>query len=208
LIPLPVSDIGQSLNRIAAILCLPFLLLSVSCSSDSDSASKSTSAPTKKSLSARLDENNGYKQDGEGNWLPQSDKRSSFELNRESAYFKGDYAKKQYKTGDYAKKSWWGDTKYESKRYEGKTDGSRFQTTSKFQQQGAREANTAADIPDNYKTGNYATSAAREAGSKRLGKSSDAETDVRRRVFPQPEMFDWRQQRDMSVSETKNIMGR
>ena len=164
--------------------------------------------PTKKSLSQRLDENNGYKQDSEGNWLPQSDKRSSFETNRESAYFKGDYSKKQYKTEEYGKKSWWGDTKYESKRYEGNTDGSRFQTSSKFQQQGAREANTAADIPDPYKTGNYATTSAREAGSKRLDKSSDAETDSRRRVFTQPEIYDWRKQRDMSVSETKGIMGR
>lgn len=196
------------MNLIRVILCLPFVLLSVSCSSDSDSASKSTSAPTKKSLAARLDENNGYKQDSEGNWLPQSDKRSSFETNRESAYFKGDYAKKQYKTGEYAKKSWWGDTKYESKRYEGNTDGSRFQTNSKFQQQGAHEANTAADIPDNYKTGNYATSTAREGGAKRFEKSSDAETDVRRRVFSEPEIYDWRQQRNMSVSETKGIMGR
>jgi hypothetical protein len=196
------------LKRIRVILCLPLLLL-VSCSSDSDSSSSgSAPTPARRSLSQRLDESNGYKQDSEGNWIPQSDKRSSFEMNRESAYFKGDYAKKQYKTQDFAKKSWWGDTKYESKQYEGNTDGSRFQTTSKFQQQGAREANTAADIPDAYKTGNYATSTAREAGSKRLGKSSDAETDVRRRVFPQPEIYDWREQRNLSVSETKGILGR
>lgn len=207
MIRLRVSGICPSLIRFPVILCLPFLLV-VSCSSDSDSASKSSSAPTKKSLAQRLDENNGYKQDGEGNWLPQSDKRSSFETNRESAYFKGDYAKKQYKTQDYAKKSWWGDTKYESKSYQGNTDGSRFQTSSKFQQQGAREANTAADIPDNYKTGAYATNAANEAGSKRLDKTSDAETDSRRRVFTQPEIYDWRQQRSMSVSETKGLLGR
>ena len=208
MIRFPVSGICPSLIRFAAILCLPVLLLSASCSSDGDSASTTTSAPTKKSLASRLDESNGYKQDSEGNWLPQSDKRSSFELNRKSPYFKGDYAKKQYKTGDYAKKSWWGDTKYESKSYEGSTDGSRFQTTSKFQQQGAREAKTAADIPDNYKTGTYATTSAREAGSDRLGKTSDAETDSRRRVFPQPEIYDWREQRNLSVSETKGIMGR
>jgi len=206
LILLLVSGICRSLKRFSVILCLP-LLLAVSCSSDSNSSSGNPSL-AQKSLAQRLDENNGYKQDSEGNWSPQSGKRSSFETNRESAYFKGDYAKKQYKTGDYAKKSWWGDTKYESKRYEGATDGSRFQTTSKFQQQGAREAKTAADIPDNYKTGTYTTATAREAGSKRLGKTSDAETDVRRRVFPQPDIFDWREQRSMSLSETKGILGR
>lgn len=202
-----VSGICPSLKRFPVILYLPFLL-AVSCSSDSNSSSSGNPSLAQKSLAQRLDENNGYKQDSEGNWLPQSGKRSSFETNRESAYFKGDYAKKQYKTEDYAKKSWWGDTKYESKSYEGNTDGSRFQTTSKFQQQGAREAKTAANIPDNYKTGTYATTSAREAGSERLGKSSDAETDARRRVFPQPEIYDWREQRSMSVSETKGIMGR
>lgn len=150
----------------------------------------------------------GFTKDADGNFLPTSKKRSSFEMNRDSPHFKGDYAKKNFKTNDYSKKSWWGDTKYESKKYEGNTDGSRFQASSRFQDAGAREANTSARLPGTYRTEQYGTGAAREAGSSRLGKPSDAETDVRRRVFTPPAVVDWREQRSMSMGETKSILGR
>lgn len=193
-------------------LCLPLLLV-ISCSSDSGSSSNDAARPTsnspaRKSLASRLDENNGYKQDQEGNWLPQNDKRSSFETNRESKYFNSEFTKKDFKTKDYSKKSWWGDTKYETKKFEGDTDGSRFQTASKFQNQGAREANTNAKLPGAYQTSDYATSSAREGTSKRMEHTSDAETDFRRKVYGAPSVIDWREQRAMSVGQTKGILGR
>ena len=151
---------------------------------------------------------NGFKTDAAGNFVPRSNKRSSFELNRDSAYFKGDYAKKDFKTNDYSKKSWWGDTKYEAKNYQGDTDGSRFRSASRFQGAGAREAGSAADLPGAYKTGSYATRAARETAGTRIDRPSDAETDVRRRVYTAPSVIDWREQRGMTVSEAKGLLGR
>jgi len=150
----------------------------------------------------------GFSKDADGNFLPTSSKRSSFEMNRDSPHFKGDYAKKNFKTNDYSKKSWWGDTKHESKKFEGDTDGSRFQTASRFQGSGAREANTSAKLPGAYRTNQYGTSNAREAGGSRLSKPSDAETDIRRRVYTPPAIVGWQEQRAMSVNETKSFLGR
>lgn len=196
------------MKKPALLFLLPLFLLG-SCASDSGSSSAATSAPAKKSLTDRLSGETGYGTNSEGQWVAKSEKRSSFERgNRDSAYFKGDYSKKGYETKKFAKQSWWGDTKYESKSYQGDTDGSRFQTNSRLQGQGAREAGNSARLPGEYRTGDYATNSAREAGSSRLSKPSDAETDVRRRVYTPPAVIDWREQRNMSIGETKSLLGR
>lgn len=185
------------------ILCLAVLL--ASCAKDSKPASSQTEL---KPLSQRLNETNGYQPDANGNWVPRSDRRSSFESQRESPYFKGDYRKKDYQTGQYARKSWWGNKDYGRQAYQGKTDGSRFQQSSRLQDQGAREAGTAARTPDPYQTSTYTTGTAREAGADSLARPSDAETDARRDVFVQPEIIDWREQRRLSVQESRSILGR
>ena len=210
-------------RKLRLILATPFLLLA-SCAGDGggDSAIGASGRPSSasssdssgfKPLSQRMGDtiagrDGGYTKDAEGNFLPTSNKRSSFELNRDSPHFKGEYAKKGFKTNDYSKKSWWGDTRYESKKFGGDTDGSRFQTSSRFQNAGAREANTSAKLPGAYRTDQYGTSTAREEGSSRFGKPSDAETDIRRRVYTPPAVVDWREQRSMSMGETKSFLGR
>lgn len=179
-------------------------LILASCASDSG-----TSAPeSRKTLSQRLDENNGYEQDANGNWLPKNDRRSAFDRQGESPYFKGKYAGKEYKAGQYEKKSWWGNKDYQPKSYAGNTDGSRFMSKSRFDGEGARESGNAAKIPDPYQTGTYATGDAREAGKSPIHKASDAETDRRREVFPEPEIMDWREQRVLSLQQSRGILGR
>lgn len=181
-------------------------LLGASCASDSG---KSTPEPEpQKPLSQRLNESNGYKQDANGNWVPRNDKRSSFESQGESPYFKGEYGGKTYKAGEYAKKSWWGNKDYGSQSYAGDTDGSRFQKKSRLDGQNARETGSNAKINGPYRTGTYATSAAREAGKTNLSKPSDAATDSRRRVYEQPEIIDWKQQRSITLDQSKGILGR
>ena len=186
------------------IVLLPLLL--VSCAADK--GKETTAAPVRKTLDERMTEKNGYKQDSKGNWVPQNDRRSSFEGQSESNYAKGAYKKQEYKTGDYAKKSWWGNKDYESKKYAGNTDGSRFQTRSSLQGQGAREARASAKLPGNYKTGNYATSAAREAGTTPIKKGSNDQIENRRETFQPPEIIDWREQRSLSMEQSKGILGR
>lgn len=190
-------------------ITLLMCLLAASCASDKDS----TSGPAAhKGLSQRLSETGGYKVDKDGNWTPRDNKRSSFESEGASRYSTdttSKYGRKDgYKTGEFVKKSWWGNKDFGRQAYSGNTDGSRFRKDSKLAGKGARESGGAADIPDPYETGNYATSSAREQANSRLEKPSDAETDVRRRVFQQPEIIDWREQRTLSLEQSKGILGR
>ncbi len=179
----------------------------VSCASDSNQQ-KSSSTPAIKPLSQRIDEKNGYQKDANGNWQTQANKRSSFESKGPSNYFKGDYAKKDYKTTNYSKKSWWGNKDYQTKEYAGSTDGSRFQQSSQLNGKGARDSNKSAGLTKPYQTGDYTTKSAREQGTKNINKNSDTETDIRRRVFPTPDVIDWKEQRTLSIDQSKGILGR
>ena len=182
-------------------------LLAASCAKDSGNSSPAPEPH--KSLSQRMNESGGFKQDAGGNWVPRNNKRSSFESEGESPYFKGEYGGKTYKAGEYAKKSWWGNKDYGRQKYAGDTNGSRFQKSSRFDGQKTRETTRDnARIPDPYQTGNYATAAARESGDGRLAKPSDAETDSRRRSYQEPEIIDWRQQRSITLEQSKGILGR
>lgn len=189
-------------------LILLAAVLSASCASDSGADKSSSPAPALKPLSQRLEEKNGYMKDAEGNWVPRSDKRSSFENKGEAAYFKKDFKKKDYKTGDYAKKSWWGNKEHDRKSFAGNTDGSRFEKASGLQGKGAREAGSAADVPDTYQTDNYATGSARETTNSAIAKPSNDGIENRRGGFQQPEIIDWREQRTLSVDQSKGILGR
>jgi hypothetical protein len=186
-------------------LLLPLLLLA-SCASDS--GPDPSSAPARKGLSERMNESTGYKQDSAGNWKPQSNRRSPYESQGETYDAKKDFKKQAYKTGDYTKKSWWGNKDYGRQTYKGNTDGSRFQKSSALQGKGASEAGTNADIPDNYQTNAYATGAAREAGGKQIKKGSNTEIENRRRSYEPPEIIDWREQRSLSMDQSKGILGR
>jgi len=177
--------------------------LLASCASDSAS-----DATGHRPFSERLNEKNGYKQDSDGNWTAQSDRRSSFESRGSSPYFSGDYQKKSYQTPEVAKKSWWGKSEHERPGYAGNTDAGHLKTSSRHQGQGAQETGNAARLPGSYKTGNYATSTAREASGEMLDRPSDAETDARRRVFTPPSVIDWKEQRNLSMEQSRGILGR
>ena len=193
------------MNRPAFLLWLPVLLV-VSCAGGSDN--ETASEPARKKLSERINEEGGFKVDKNGNWVPRSDKRSSFESQGQTYDARKNFQTGEYKSGEYKKKSWWGNKEYDRLAYQGDTDGSRFQKSSRFQGEGARESGNAADIPRTYQTDGYATGAAREAGADPMAKPSDAETDIRRRVFQEPEVVDWRQQRALSIEQSRGILGR
>lgn len=188
------------------VIGLFVVALLVSCASETKP--QETAAPAHTSLSDRLNQSSGFKQDASGNWVPTNTKRSSFDGNAQTYDSKKTYKKESYKTGDYAKKSWWGSKEYQRQSYTGNTNGSRFQTTSQLQGQGAREATTTAKIPDSYQTENYQTSSAREAGNPAIAKPTNAAIDNRQKVFLHPEIIDWREQRRLSMEESKGILGR
>lgn len=195
------------MNLRHCLLCLP-VLLAVACAGGGDGKKDADPMAAHKPLSQRVHEDNGFKVDSKGNWVPRSDKRSSFE-SQGSAYGSGkSFQTAEYKAGDYKKKSWWGNKEYDRPAYQGNTDGSRFQQTSRLQGQDARETAAAADIPGTYQTDGFATGAAREAGASSIAKPSHYQTDHRRQVFPEPEVVDWRQQRSLTIEQSRGILGR
>ena len=186
-------------------LLLPLLLLA-SCASDS--SPEKSPPPARKTFSERMNEDSGYKQDSEGNWKPKSDRRSPYESQGQTHDAKKDFKKQAYKTGDYTKNSWWGNKDYGRQTYQGNTDGSRFQKSSALQGKGANEAGTNANIPGNYQTNAYGTGAAREAGGKSINKGTNTEIENRRHSYERPEVIDWREQRSLSMDQSKGILGR
>lgn len=152
-------------------------------------------------IAERFGTNYQYGQNAQG--------QQSGKFNRENPEFKGRWQNKEFNAQAYQKKSFWGDREYAKKVYAGNTDGSRFAKTSRFDGKGAREAGTAAhDAGKTYATNNYKTSAAREAGGKEIARTPDAETDIRRRVYSQPEIVDWKDQRALTIEETRRMLGR
>jgi hypothetical protein len=160
------------------------------------------------SLSQRLAESGGYKQDADGNWAPTSNKRSSFEHQGESPYFKGKIEKKAYQTGDFEKTSWWGKKTYQKTEYKGDTDGSRFKIESQQQGKVAYLGNKKVDTLDPYRTNKLEYGDARESDAKQLDKPRNDYAESRRRSYVQPSVIDWEEQRKLSMEESRSILGR
>lgn len=172
----------------------------------------STPAPVSakhKSMSERLSESGGYKQNEDGSWVPKSDKRSPYDSQRDSPYFKGKVEKESYKTGDYAKKSWWaGDKDYGTKRFEGNTDGSRFQTAARQDGQMSRADGQKAKVTGPFETNTLDRTSARESRTSAISRPTNAAVESQRGKYKAPSVIDWREQREMSMDRSRGILGR
>jgi hypothetical protein len=123
--------------------------------------------------------------------------------------FGGGVGKSSYKTKGYASPTWTGNKPANTSTFTGITDGSRFQVPSRFQgtsasqmAQRSRFEGTAAQ------TSNYRTGKAPEQNAKRLDKPSDAWTDFRRKVYPQPPVMSKADYDKLTVDQTRSILGR
>ena len=147
--------------------------------------------------------------DKDGNPVMKSDLRSGFEGKQSHMASSRDFSGKDYQKKSYARKRWGGNTTYERKKYGGNTDASRYKMEPWFVQKQAGEAATRANADGKAYTVNpYGKSTAREQGATRLEHDSDAETDLRRRVYKQPDIIDWEEQKDLSVQDTNRLLGR
>jgi hypothetical protein len=162
----------------------------------------------RKGLSERLSESGGYKQNENGEWVPKSDKRSAYDSQRDSPYFKGKVEKERYKTGEYAKKSWWGNKDYGKKTYSGNTDGSRFQTKAQQDGQVSRDAGRAARATDPFKTNTLSRESARETRNPAIDRPSSAAVESQRDSYTAPSVIGWKEQRSMSMDQSRSILGR
>lgn len=179
-----------------------------SCASKSDRKDNVDATPARKSLLSRVTEDSGYKQDSQGNWIPQDNRRSPYESQGQSAYFQKNFKKQEYKAGDYTKKSWWGNKEVERRTYSGNTQATRYQKTSDLQGKGAREINNVVNAPGSYDTNPYGTSSARETGVAGIAKPSNDRIENNRQSFDPPEIINWREQRSLSVDQSRGILGR
>jgi hypothetical protein len=185
---------------------LLLLFLTACANKTEDAADGVSNNPTP--LSQRLSESGGFKQDAQGNWVPKSNKRSTFELERENAFFKGRIEKKAYKTGDYEKKSWWGKPNYAVGQYQGDTDGSRFKTQARQNDKVFPSADKKADLGDPYETNTLEYQSARESNATTIDKPVNDYTESRKRRYVQPSVMDWEERRNLSLEQSRSILGR
>ncbi|MEK6231193.1 MAG: hypothetical protein N2A42_05030, partial [Luteolibacter sp.] len=161
-----------------------------------------------KGLQQRLSEGGGYKQDENGQWVPKSDKRSQYDRQGDSPYFKGKFAKGDFKTDKYGKKSWWGSKDYGTNGYEGNTDGSRFRAKARQDGASARNGDKKARETGSFTTNSLDRKSARETGASPLDRPVDASVESRRGLYKAPSVIDWKEQRTMSMEQSRGIFGR
>lgn len=151
----------------------------------------------------------GIGKDDDGNPVMKSDRRSSFEGKSSHIASGRDFRGKDYSTKSYSKKRWRGKTEYQSKKYEGNTDANHYKMEPWFVQKQAGSSDKQSDAQGKaYKVNGYGKSTAREQGGARLERVSDAETDIRRRVYKEPDIINWKDQQSLSVKDTNQLLGR
>ena len=148
--------------------------------------------------------------DDSGNPQMQSDKRSSFENTGANSMASGNnYSGKEYTKKSYRKERWGGDSDYKTKLFNGSKTASNYDKEPWFVKNQSSDYNQRANEgKKSFFTKLFGTSSAREQNGESLDRPSDAETDVRNRVFKQPEVIGWKDQQTLSISDTKSMLGR
>ena len=191
----------RSLASIALFGCVALL---ASCSGP---GTPDQSHMASEGLSDRLNRSYGYEVDDKGNWLPKNDKRSQYEGRGGSGYFSGAVSKKSFGTNQLNKGSWMGGSEVQRPSHHLSGTGSNFGGSNRFSSQQA-SLNRNLQTPTHIAGNHLPDRRANETHGQRADKPSDAETDVRRRVFNEPDIIDYRQQREMSIQESKQLLGR
>jgi len=154
-------------------------------------------------------ENYSVGKDKDGNPQMKSDLRSSMEGKTNHMSTNRDFSGDDYTKKSYRKERWGGNTIFNRKKYGGDTDASRFKSEPWFaRKQASASGQLAAAAGKTYGVNPFATGTAREGGVATIARNSDAETDVRRRVYKQPDITHWKDQSRLSVNDTKSRLGR
>jgi hypothetical protein len=135
-------------------------------------------------------------------------KRSQYDGQRNIA-FGGGVGTAKYRTNEYKSSAWSGNTKARTSSYANNTDASRYQVSSRYEGSRAHQ-NAARSRFDGTqaRTSSYKTGKANENAGERLAKPSDSLTDVRRRVYPQPDIMSKEDYDRLTVEQTRSILGR
>jgi|GEM_PF-3611074 len=127
-----------------------------------------------------------------------------------NAQFQGELARHEFASKNYEKKAFWGSRDYAKQVYGGDLgDGSRFQKGAREGVKMAREGTRMSrEDARAFATREVEAGSARESGRTPVRTGSDAETDIRRRVYKQPEVLDLNSQRALTVEDTRRMLGR
>ncbi len=147
--------------------------------------------------------------DKDGNPVMKSDRRSSLEGKRSNIAGSRDFNGQDYTKKSYRKKRWFGSSLFGKKEYQGNTDASRFKREPWFvQKQASASGQKARADGKSFAVNPFSTASAREQGGRRISRPADAETEVRRRVFMQPDITHWKKQQGVTVKDTNKMLGR
>lgn len=188
----------------ACLVCMVTLLFVGAC------ASKRTVTQSQVRLDAwGKPERFSLGKDEQGNPVMKSDLRSSFEGKSSNMAASRDFSGKDYTTKSYARKRWAGNTEYSRKNYDGNTDANHYKMEPWFvRKQAQAEGKQASAQGQTYSTTDFGKTIANEQDSERIERVSDAETDVRRRVYKEPDIIDWKDQQGLGVEDTNRLLGR
>lgn len=179
-----------------------------SCAEDKVDNSRPTQA-ARPGLQQRLSESAGYKQNEKGEWVPKTDKRSSYDSQRDTPYFKDKLeTMERYKTGDYAKKTWWGSKEYEKKAYQGDTNKSMFQETARQDGEVSLYDKKVARTSDPFKTNTLPYKSALERGNPAIDRPTNAHIESEKKTYKAPSVIDWKEQRSLDIDQSRSILGR
>lgn len=124
--------------------------------------------------------------------------------------FTGDFARQRYE-GDlreYQKRSFWGRKDYARQVYDGGSGGGLVLREAREGAVAAREgARAAGEGSRVFQSDAIQGKVAQEERGRPLARPTDAETDLRRRVFEEPEVKNWRRQ-SLGVEDTRAMLGR
>lgn len=149
-------------------------------------------------------------EDDAGNPRMQSDVRSSFENTGGSSIVSGNnYSGNEYTKKAYRKERWGGESSYKTKSYNNTNKANNYGKEPWFARKQANVNGQESSVgKKSFFTKLFGKSTARERGATDLSKPSDAETNVRRRVFIQPDIIGWKDQQTLSVDDTRGMLGR
>jgi len=180
----------------------------VSCG-NSGGGNTANQAPGIRTLNERLGQEQGFAQDTEGNWVARTNQRSQYESRSATGTNRrNSFESNRFDANRIERPEWSRAQSSRPQSFAGPTDGSAFQTTAAAQGAGAREAGSSARLPGRYATPSFGTSASRESDARRFDRPADADTERRRESFEEPSITGWREQRDLSINQSRSLLAR
>lgn len=133
--------------------------------------------------------------------------RSPYDSQSAVAYG-GELGKSRYKKSSFKSPDWKAGSAGKP-TYGGNTDGSRFQVASAYQDSSARQGKQSSRYDGKKaRSESHLAAESRANRGESFDKPTDAHTNFRRRVYPDPTIYSREEYEKLSVEQARNILGR